>query len=498
MSLVTETLTSKTMRGIKWSYASTVTNAVMQIGYTAVMARLLDPKAFGLVAMAGVVLRFGSYFAQMGMGQAIIQKKEVTNEDIRAAFTSSILLSAFFLLLVWILAPFAVLIFDNTEVIPIIRVMAFSFVLTGLSTTSLALIKRNLKFKALAVIEIISYIIGYAGVGVTFAYSGFGVWSLVFASLAQAFISGLLSYLVVRHNLLFLFNWKTYKPLFAFGSRVSVISFFEFIGASLDTLFIGRILGASKLGIYNRAFMLINLPMNYFVISSSRVLFPSISKIQKNKDRLRDIYLSTIKVMGVLLFAICFSMSVAAHQIVIVILGPKWIEAIPILRVLAFAIPFDFLSHFGGITCDATANLNPKLILQISYIIILFLLFYFFSSIGLIGFAIALVIAQIIKNMGYIFITKKLLKYSLKEILYSYYPAILGGIIVAATVFLTLIFAQIYIASQIILLFICVFAGSISLLFFLFSNKSIKAYLEINILNNFTFYIRLKKIFGET
>src|SRR3989337_3318800 len=131
-----ESLSSKTFHGLKWSYISTITNAVLQIGFTAVMARLLEPRAFGLVAMAGVVLRFGSYFAQMGVAQALIQKKDVSNEDIRAAFTSALFLGVLFFGLFWIAAPLAVYVFNNEEVIPVLRLMALSFVLTGLSTTA--------------------------------------------------------------------------------------------------------------------------------------------------------------------------------------------------------------------------------------------------------------------------------------------------------------------------------------------------------------------------
>jgi len=89
---MTESLTKKALHGLKWSYISTFTTALMQIGYTAVMARILTPADFGLVAMGSVVLSFGNYFAQMGMGSAIIQKKDITKEQIKAVFTSSVLL----------------------------------------------------------------------------------------------------------------------------------------------------------------------------------------------------------------------------------------------------------------------------------------------------------------------------------------------------------------------------------------------------------------------
>src|SRR3989304_3879237 len=238
-----ESLTSKTFHGLKWSYISTITNAVLQIGFTAVM-----------------VLRFGSYFAQMGVAQALIQKKDISNEDIRAAFTSTLILGLLFFALAWAIAPLAIYIFDNSEVIPVIRVMAFSFVLTGLSTTALSLLRRNLEFRSLAIIEISSYALGYGGVGVGLAHSGFGVWSLVVAALSQSALSAILSYLFSRHDVSFMFFWKYYKELYSFGSRVSIISFFEFIGSNLDTLAIGHFLGANLLGIYNRALLLVSVP----------------------------------------------------------------------------------------------------------------------------------------------------------------------------------------------------------------------------------------------
>ena len=169
---MTDNLTSKTLHGLKWSYIGTIVNSVLQIGFTAIMARLLEPAAFGLIAMAGVILRFGSYFAQMGVGSALIQKKEVSEEDIRAAFTSAIFLGILFLVLVWFCAPLAIHIFDNEKVITIIRVMALSFVITGLTTTAMSLLRRNLEFRSIAITEIISYVLGYSVIGVSLAYNG--------------------------------------------------------------------------------------------------------------------------------------------------------------------------------------------------------------------------------------------------------------------------------------------------------------------------------------
>lgn len=432
---VSESLTSKTLRGLKWSYVGTVTNSVLQIGFTSIMARLLEPGAFGLIAMAGVILRFGSHFAQMGVGSALIQKKEVTDEDVRAAFTSAVFLGILFCVLMWLCAPLAIYIFDSEKIIPVIRVMAVSFLITGLSTTALSLLRRNLAFRSLAVTEIISYVLGYGVIGIFLAYSGFGVWSLVVGALSHSALMAILCYAFCQHRVSFIYRWQYYKPLYSFGGRVSIIRFFEFVGSSLDTLSIGHFIGASSLGIYNRAFMLVNLPAQYLTSSFSRVLFPSFSLVQEELPRLKKAYLSTIMIFSAILLPTCLGIVAASREIVLLLLGQKWIAAIPILQILAIATPFNLLSHFGGIVCEATATLNIKLSMQITYVVILGALFCLVSPYGIVGFGIALVIGEIVRYTAYVFIVKRICNITPMEFVRSHLPSLISSLIVGASVY---------------------------------------------------------------
>ena len=432
---MTDNLLSKTLHGLKWSYFSTIVNSVLQIGFTAVMARLLEPAAFGLIAMAGVILRFGSYFAQMGIGSALIQKKEVYDEDIRAAFTSALFLGVLFCMLVWFCAPLAIYIFDNEKVIPIIRVMALSFVITGLTTTATSLLRRNLEFRSLAITEIMSYVLGYGVIGVTLAYNGFGVWSLVIGALSQGALLAILSYLFCRHKLAFIYSWKYYKPLYSFGGFVSVISFFEFVGSKIDTLAIGHFIGAAPLGIYNRAFMLVNFPMYYLTTSFSRVLFPSFSRIQKEIEQLKRAYLSIIMLFSAILLPACFGITASSQEIVLLVLGEKWIAAIPVLRILAIAAYFNFLSHLGGIVCEATATLNIKLLMQIIYVIILSILLYLIRGLGIREFAMALVFGEFIRFLAYLFIVKQVCNIKPMEYVHAYLPSIVSSLVIGVSIY---------------------------------------------------------------
>jgi len=464
---MTDNLTSKTLHSLTWSYLSTIVNSVLQIGFTAIMARLLEPAAFGLIAMAGVILRFGSYFAQMGVGSSLIQKKEISDEDVRAAFTSALFLGILFCVLVWFCAPFAIYIFDNEKVIPIVRVMALSFVLTGLTTTALSLLRRNLKFRSLAITEVISYMLGYGMIGITLAYNGFGVWSLVAGALSQSAFLAILSYLFSRHALSFIYRWKYYKPLYSFGGRVSVISFFEFLGSNLDTLAIGHFIGAAPLGIYNRAFMLVNLPAQYLTTSFSRVLFPSFSRVQKEIERLKKAYLTTIMLFSAILFPTCWGIAVASQEIVLLVLGEKWIAAIPVLQILAIATSFNLLSHFGGIVCEATATLNIKLLMQIIYVTILGFLFYLMRDLGIREFAMAIVCAEFTRFFAYLCIVKRICGIMTMDYIRTYTPAVISALIIGISIY-SIAFLLRSFNVPLLLLFAAEFIAGLGLLVIIF------------------------------
>ncbi|MGV7222799.1 MAG: lipopolysaccharide biosynthesis protein [Nitrospinales bacterium] len=428
-------LTARTLHGLKWSYLGTVVKTILQIGVAAIMARLLDPTAFGLIAMAGVILRFGQYFSQMGVGSAMIQKKEISDEDVRASFTSAFLLGITFTAIGCLCAPLGTYIFDNEKIVPVIRIMALSFLLSGLSTTAISLLRRNFSFGALAVTEIFSYVVGYGIIGVLLAYNGFGVWSLVVGALSQSAFQAFLAYLFCQHRLSLIYSWKYYKPLYSFGGRISVISFFEFIGSNLDTLAIGHFFGAASLGVYNRASMLVNLPAQYFTSSFSLVLFPSFSKVQMEIERLKKAYLSTIMIFSAILLPTCLGMAAASREIVLVILGEKWIAAFPVLQILAIAVPFNLLSHFGGILCEATATLNIKLFMQVVYLTVLGALFYLLRGYGIFGFAAAFVIGGFCRFAAYAFITKQICKIRPIEYFQAYLPSIILSLIIGPSIY---------------------------------------------------------------
>jgi len=407
MAVTTQNLSSAAVRGVQWTTAATVLTAVMQIGYTAVMARLLDPAAFGLVAMAGVVLRFGSYFAEMGLGHALVQRAEIDAHDVRATFTASLGLGLAVAGIAWLGAPLAVLFLKNDAVVPLVRVQALGFVLVGLGATATSLLRREMRFEAIAKVEVAAYVLGYGGVGITLAVLGAGVWSLVAASLAQQFFAALMNYLVVRHSLRFIFDRAPYARLLGYGGRVSVVGFLEFINGNLDTLLIGRLLGSVLLGIYNRAYMLLYLPMYFLTNSLARVAFPAFSKIQDDLPRTRALYLTSSTLVATVVLPVCAGVAVAAPELVQVLLGPRWAASVPILRVLCLSIPLSMTTLFAGVVADARANLKQKIILNLEFMVLLVGLFWLLKGYGLAGIAGAIGTGEVVRTFLYMRITHR-------------------------------------------------------------------------------------------
>ncbi len=413
---------------------ATLATSVLQVGYTAIMARLLTPADFGLVALAAIFMRFGGYFAQMGMEQALIQKATLTPADIRAAFTSAVGLGLFFAGLLWLLAPLGARAFSQPAVVPIIHAMAVGLVLMGIYATSVSLLRRQMRFRTLALMEVSTFLICYGGVGITMAWRGYGAWSLVGTQLSQSMLLLLLGYAVTRHPIKPLFSWQVYRPLVQYGGWSSVASFCEYMTGELDKMAISRLWGGAALGLYSRAAMLIALPAYTLTASVTRVALPSFSQVQHDRPRLRGAYLRSLVLTGVLIMPICLGAAVAAPELVRVMLGPQWMDAVPIFRVICLLYSLSTMNMFAVTVCDATANLPRKLVLTLTHAAAMLALFVLLRGFGLVGIALAVLLGEVLRTAFYLVLMRRILQVELSALARCYVPALIlsGG--VAATI----------------------------------------------------------------
>ena len=178
-------LTARAASGLRWSYIGYATLLAVNLVYTAVISRLLDPANFGLIALANLVVLFAQMFARMGLASAIVQKPKLSEEDIRAASTVGIALGAACFVAIWGLSPAIGDLFRQPELPPVLRALGVTFIFQGWAATAMGLLRRQLRFRVLSLIGVGTYVLGYLVVGIGLALLGAGVWSLVAAALVS-------------------------------------------------------------------------------------------------------------------------------------------------------------------------------------------------------------------------------------------------------------------------------------------------------------------------
>lgn len=434
---MTKRLTAKTVAGLKWTYLVSAINLVLQIGLTAIMARLLAPDAYGLVAIAYVAIKFGTYFAQLGIAPAIIRQKGLSHADIDTGFVISATAGTCLFCIIWLISPLLGDVFQDQRIPQLARIASITLVTGAVAAIAQALLRRSMRFGALGAIELASFVIGPVATGLSLAYLGFGAASLIWGFAVQSLLLLALSLGFSRHHFSFNIEKDSCRRLFSFGGKHSFISFLEFLTYTIDVVIIGSLLGSRALGLYNRATYLIQIPAQTLNNAISKVALPALSLANTDSDRLSNAYLTTFLMVGMAIFPVCFGMAVAAPEIVATILGSGWSEAGEIMRILAIAVPFHLMLHVHGFLFDVHAGLNVKLIARLAHLGTMVTLYLVLSRFGLMGFAFAFFVTEVVFYHVYAVIILRLSWVSRNKY-YSYYRITLTtAIAVAAAIFAT-------------------------------------------------------------
>lgn len=420
-------LTAQTASGLRWFYLSTMVLMVANLAYTATVSRLLDPVAFGLMAMANLVVLFTQYFAGMGLAPALVQKPDLSRDEIRASSTAGIAIGLACLAVVWILAPAIATLFRQPAVVPVLRALGVSFVFTGWSMTGLGLMRRELRFRTLSLISVGTYVFAYLVVGVGLALLGAGVWSLVAASVTSTATQAVCRYAFVRHPLRPVLRWEPYREVCSYGARLSGAYLLDYVGGNVDTFTITRIASAAVLGQYTRAYYLVFQPLsNYVAQALTNVLFSTLSRIQHDLGRLRRAYHSVLSLGNLMLFPACAGIAVAAQELVRVVLGPQWNLAVGLVPWFALAGGCHVASQLTQLLADARAELNRSLAVQTGYILglaLLILLALRFRSHGVWVIAAAVAVVEVLRYIGYLALARRVLALPWQRVWQAHLPA---------------------------------------------------------------------------
>ncbi len=325
----------KIVSGAAWNTLSQLGRQVISLATIMVLARLLRPEDFGLVAMSYVVKTLAYIFASMGIGSAIIQKKEIDEGYLSTAYWASVTSGIVIALIVSICSPLVARFFHRQELTAIIIVTSSIFVFGGVSATHRDYLERNMRFKQIAIIDFFGNCAGSVA-AIAMAVQGMGYWSLVIQEIAATAFKVPLFWKMSKWHPKFIFHREKFKDLFGFSVYVLMSNLLNFFNRNGDNIIIGRFLGATQLGFYDLAYSLMLKPLQYISHTTSRALFPALSKVQDDKKLVRKTYLQMVKIISLITFPMMTGLAIIARDIIMLIYGPKWESAIPVFTILCF------------------------------------------------------------------------------------------------------------------------------------------------------------------
>ncbi len=327
-------LKRKTAHGAFVSTIGQAANFILRTGSMIILARLLSPADFGLVGMSTACTGFLSLFRDAGLSVATVQRESITRAQTSTLFWLNLGVGVFLAALCVVMAPLLTVFYREPRLFWVTVLTGAGFIFFGAAAQHRALLERQMRFTVLSVMDIISLFVSVP-LGIGMAFAGLGYWSLVYMGLCQYAVSSLGVWVAS--------GWVPGRPqrgvgvlsMVKYGGTLTLTNFIMYLASNTDKVLIGRFCGAEALGIYGRAYQLINLPTENLNSSIGLVSFPALSRVQDNPDRLRSYFLKGYGFFLSIVIPITMACGLFAEDMVRVFLGAKWGEAVPMFRLLA-------------------------------------------------------------------------------------------------------------------------------------------------------------------
>jgi O-antigen/teichoic acid export membrane protein len=427
-------LRQEAVKGVTWSAAQKWGVRIISFLVMLILARLVLPESFGLVAYATVFTAFAGIFVEQGYSDAIVQFPNLEREHLDTAFWISILTGA--LLTITTIAASGVIanLFHEPQLVPVLKWLSPIFILSALSSVQQSLLRRKLAFKSLTLRSLISTIASGV-VAVTMAFLGFGVWSLVAKLLVDGAVSVIALWQVSDWRPSFHLSRRHLKELFSFGSHIMGGNIVDFLSVHSDDFLIGYFLGPIALGYYTLAYNLLLVMTDLLISVPNLVVFPVFAKLQGDPERLESAFFQVTQLQSIIAFPIFLGISLVAPEAVRLLYTDKWAASIPVMQILMLigivrsAIYF-YSSifraagkpswRFGIYTITAALNVAGFLLVV---------------RLGIVAVAASYVVVSYILMPLYFFMIRNLIHVSIRSHLRQYIPATVSSLIMIVVVF---------------------------------------------------------------
>jgi lipopolysaccharide exporter len=431
MSEPRNSLGTRTLRGMAWAYGAYGGGRVLVVVSTAILARLLTPRDFGVVALALVATTFLEAIKDMGLSQAlIVASPEEEAARAQTVFSWSVVLGIVLALLTAALSPLIASFFHQRQLTWLLPVLGLTFILNALGATHYSLTRKHLNYRVRTVSEIVE--VGVRGIlAIALALAGFGAWSLVIGYVVGSASGTTALWLLVDFRPRLQLTRTHLRDLLSFGATLTVIDTTAIILYNIDYLFIGRVLGATSLGLYTIGFRIPEIAILNISHVAADVLFPAYSAM--DRTRLREGYLKSLRYMSMLTVPLAAGLAVLARPLVLVMFGHQWTGSIPVTRVIAGYTLLAALAIPPGTVLKVTRRTKLMIAFSVPVTVMLVLLLLIFTSYGIVTVALITTALQATLAPMQTIVVSRQLAMPLRDSMREMVPPVLAAAVMCAT-----------------------------------------------------------------
>lgn len=417
-----------------WRFAERCGAQLVSFIVSIVLARILAPEDYGTIALVTVFTAILQVFVDSGLGTALIQKKDADEIDFSSVFYFNFVVCLILYLGMFAAAPFIADFYGDVTLVPVIRILSLTIVISGVKGIQQAYVSRNMLFKRFF-FSTIGGTVFSAVLGIAMAYAGFGIWALVAQQLSNTFIDTLILWITVRWRPTKSFSWTRLKYLLSFGWKLLVSSLLDTAYNNLRNLIIGKMYSSSDLAFYNQGDKFPKVIVTNINASIDSVLLPTMSSAQDDKERVKQMTRRAIKTSTYVMAPLMMGLAFCAEPIVSLVLTDKWLPCVPFLRI--FCITYMFwpvhTANLNAINAMGRSDwfLRLEIIKKIMGMTILLSTMWF----GVMAMAYSLLLSSVLSQIINSWPNRKLLGYGYLEQVRDFAPGILLAVIMGICVY---------------------------------------------------------------
>lgn len=431
-----ENLRNKAISSVLLKTIEKFISTFVQLIISIILARLLSPNDYGVIAIVNVFIVISNVFLESGLAVGLVQRKKIEDIDISTIFIASVVMGIFLYFIIFSFAPFVSDFYEMNILTDVLRIYGITIIISSVSSVYNSIISRRLKYRIPLIATLVSSII--SGVlGILLAYNGFGVWALVYQYLIQRGIYLILIVIFSKYIPKIKFSLKSFKNIISFSWKIFLARFIATIFGQIRNLIIGKQYNDEILGYYNKGCQYPNIISTSIDYSIQSVMFSVYSKLQDDLFELKNAVRRTMKLSAYILFPILIGFACVAEPFVHILLTDKWLPAVPFIQIACITCMFDPVNSANAQSINALGKSNYTLILEIikrTAAVILLIIAIVLKNIYFM--AITQTIVQLVGWLAYMILNKKVLKYDFKEQLIDILPILFLSAFMGVLVYL--------------------------------------------------------------